>query len=137
MRFWIYLVITIFLSSCNGQNINTLKHKKLKFKDLPLEIVNCIKNPNAFYEEGNKMLIELPKGKSPKYKVENVKTWTGPWVSHIKLINIDTNFHYKIDQGVPYPYFIFGNKLYIPDRYNIFTTVDDLDKVEFTCYELK
>jgi hypothetical protein len=137
MRNWIFLVIVILFSSCNGQNISTLKHEKVKFKDLPFEIINCIKNPNDFQEERNNMLIELPKGTNPEYRVENVKTWTGPWVSYVKLIDIKTNVYYKIDQGVPNPYFIFENKLYIADRYGIFTSVKDYPTLEFTCYTLK
>lgn len=137
MKYWNFLIIVMFFSSCNGQNINTLKHEKVKFKDLPIEIVKCIKNPNDFQEERNNMLIELPKGKNVDYKVENVKTWIGPWVSYVKLIDIKNNTSYKIDRGVPSPYIVFENKLYVPDRYNIFTTVDDLNSIEFTRYELK
>ncbi|TKG90698.1 hypothetical protein EYV94_22800 [Puteibacter caeruleilacunae] len=137
MRYWYFLVIVILFCSCNRQNISTLKHEKLRFKDLPSEIINCIRNPNDFQEERNNMLIELPKGANPEYKVENVKTWTGPWVSYVKLVDIRTNVYYKIDQGVPNPYFIFKNKLYIPDRYNIFTTVEDYSTLEFTCYTLR
>jgi hypothetical protein len=137
MRYLNFLIIVILFSSCNGQNISTLRHEKLKFKDLPFEIINCIKNPNDFQEERNNMVIELPKSAKPKYKVETVETWIGPWVSYVKLIDIKTNVYYKINQGVPDPYFIFENKLYIPDRYNIFTTMDDLNKMEFTCYFLK
>ncbi|NJY64325.1 hypothetical protein HC174_16425 [Salinimicrobium sp. CDJ15-81-2] len=114
-----------------------MKHEKVKFNDLPVEIVNCIKNPNDFQEERNNMLIELPKGKNVEYKVENVKTWIGPWVSYVKLINLHNNTFYKIDQEVPNPYILFENRLYVPDRYNIFTTVDDLNELEFIRYELK
>ena len=137
MKYWKLLIIVIFFSSCKGQNISTLKHEKVKFKDLPIEIVRCIKNPNDFQEERNNMVIELPKGKDPEYKVENVKTWIGPWVSYVKLINIKKDIYYKIDREVPYPYIVFENKLYVPDRYNIFTTVNDLESLKFTRYELK
>ncbi len=136
MRYWKFLIFAILLSGCNGQNISTLKHEKVKFKDLPFEIINCIKNPNDFQEERSNMLIELPKGSNSGYKVENVETWIGPWVSYVKLIDVKTNAYYKIDTGVPSPYFIFENKLYVPDRYSIFTT-KDYSAVEFTCYTLK
>lgn len=137
MKYWNFLIIVILFSSCNRQNINTLKSEKVKYKDLPIEIVKCIKNPNDFQEERNSMLIELPKGRDADYKVENVKTLIGPWVSYVKLINIKKDIYYKIDQEVPSPYIVFENKLYVPDRYNIFTTVDDLESLEFTRYELK
>lgn len=136
MRYWYILVIVLLFSRCSVQNVSTLKHEKVKFKDLPLEIINCIKNPNDFQEERNSILIELPKGRDPEYKVENVKTWIGPWVAYVKLIDIKTDVSYKIDQGVPNPYFVFENKLYIADRFGIFTSVKDLSKLEYTCYTL-
>lgn len=137
MKYCNFLIIVMIFSSCSNRNINTLKSEKVNFKDLPVEIIKCIKNPNDFQEERNNMLIELPKGKNIEYKVENVKTWIGPWVSYVKLIDVEKNISYKINHGVPSPYIVFENKLYIPDRYNIFTTVDDLNSLEFTRYELK
>ncbi len=133
MRYWIFLTIIIIFSNCN--NISTLKHEKVKFKDLPFNIRNCITNSYNLHDKKNKMLIELPKDINPSYKVQIVLI--GPWVSYVKLININTNVYYKIDQTEPYPYFIFGNKLYIPNSYNIFTTVKDYSTLEFTCYTLK
>ncbi|MBW2962116.1 hypothetical protein [Mesonia aestuariivivens] len=136
MRYLYFLIIAI-LFSCNGRNIKTLKNDKVKSENLPIEILKCIKNPNKFQEERNNMLIELPKNKNVNYKVENVKTWIGPWVAYVKLTNIKNGTCYKIDQGVPSPYIIFENKLYIPNKYNIFTTEDDLNSLEFTRYDLK
>lgn len=137
MRYWNFLIIVMLFSSCNGQNINTLKSEKVKFKDLPTEVIHYLKNPTEAQDDIQTMLLELPKGKEPNYRLETVKTWIGPWVAYEKLINIKKDIYYKIDQGVPSPYIIFDNKLYVPDRYNIFTTVDDLNSLEFNRYELK
>lgn len=137
MNYWNFLIIVILFSSCNGQNINTLKSEKVEFRDLPVEIIHYLKNPEYYHDDIQYSLIELPKGKGNNYSLETVKTWIGPWVSHKKLINIKKDIYFKIDQGVPRPYIVFENKLYVPDRYNIFTTVDDLDSLEFTQYELK
>lgn len=137
MKYWNFLIIIILFSSCNGQNINTLKSEKVKFKDLPVEITQYLKNPTEAENDIPTMLLELPEGKKKNYRLETVKTRIGPWVAYEKLINIQKDIYYKIDQGVPSPYIVFENKLYIPDRYNIFTTVDDLNSLEFTRYELK
>lgn len=137
MKYWTLLIIVMLFSSCNNRNINTLKSEKVKFKDLPVEITHYLRNPDDYHDDILYMLIELPKGEEDNYRIETVKTWTGPWESHKKLIDIKNGISYKIDQGVPRPYIVFENKLYIPDRYNIFTTVDDLNSVEFTRYELK
>lgn len=137
MRYWIFLIIIMLFSSCNNRNINTLKSERVKFKDLPVEIIQYLRNPTDVQNDIQTMLLELPKGKQKKYRLETVKTWIGPWVAYEKLINTEKNISYKIDQGIPSPYIIFENKLYVPDRYNIFTTVDDLNSLEFTMYELK
>jgi len=136
MKHWYFLIIIILFSSCNGRNIKTLKSEKVKFKDLPVEITHYLRNPDDYHDDILYMLIELPKGKEMNYKLETVKTWIGPWVAYEKLINVKKNITYKIDQGVPRPYIIFDNKLYVPDRYNIFT-VGDINSLEFTRYDLK
>lgn len=137
MKYWIFLIVVVLFSSCNNRNINTLKHEKLSFKDLPVEIFQYLKNPTEVQDDIQAMILELPKGKNNDYRLETVNTWIGPWVAYEKLININKNITYKIERGVPDPYIIFDNKLYVPDRYNIFTTVDDLNSLEFTRYELK
>jgi len=137
MKYWNFLIIVLLFSSCNGQNIDTLKHEKVKFNDLPVEISEYLKNLSDTQNETETRLLELPKEKEKNYKLETVKTLIGPWVAHSKLINIKKDIYYKINQGVPSPYIIFENKLYIPDRYNILSTVDDLNKVEFTRYDLE
>lgn len=137
MRYCNFLIIILLFSSCNNRNINTLKSEKVKFKDLSTEVTNYLRNPTEVQNDIQTMLLELPKVKENSYRLETVKTWVGPWVAYEKLINTKKNISYKINQGVPSPYIVFENKLYVPDRYNIFTAVDDLELLEFTMYELK
>jgi hypothetical protein len=132
-----FILSIILFSSCNGRNVNTLTNEKVKFQDLPVEIIHYLRNSDDYHEDTLYDLIELPKGKENNYRMESVGTWIGPWESHKELTNIKKDVYYKIDQGVPRPYIVFENKLYVPDRYNIFTTVDDLKELEFTRYELK
>ncbi len=127
------------LGGCNKSSyeLSSLKHYKVDFNVLPKDVIMYLKNPNEYETDFQNMLVELPKNKKSNYSLETVNTFIGPWVSYEKLIDKEKNIFYKIKQGVPDPYIVFENKLYIPDRFNIFTTVDDLNKVEFTCYILK
>lgn len=133
----VFILSIIFLSGCNDRNINSLTNKKVKFNELPVEITSYLKNPTDLQSDIQSMLLELPKGKERNYRLETVKTWIGPWVDHEKLINIKKDISYEIDQGVPSPYIVYEDKLYVPNKYNIFTTVDDLSSLEFTRYDLK
>lgn len=137
MKSWNFLIIVLLFACCNSYSVNSLKHERVKFKDLPIEIILYLRNPTEVQKDIQTMLLELPKDKKKNYKLETVNTWIGPWVSYEKLINIKKNITFRIDQGTPSPYIIFEDKLYVPDRHNIFTTVDDLDSLEFTCYILK
>jgi hypothetical protein len=133
----VLIILILFFRSCNNHNIEKLTNEKVNFNALPFEIKEYLKNPTDLEYETNLMLLELPKGKAPSYRLETVNTWIGPWVDHEKLINIHEDISFEIDQGVPSPYIIYEDKLYIPDRFNIFTTVDDLNSLVFTRYDLK
>jgi len=132
----IILWFTVF-RGCTSQDIGYLSNETVAFKDLPIEIQQYLENPTETRADVNSMILEIPKSKDARYKLETVNTWIGPWVDHSKVIDIRTNQYYEIDQGVPSPYIIFDDKLYIPNTYNIFTTVDDLNKVQFTKYNLE
>lgn len=119
-----------------SHNIDHLEHTVITFKELPSEVQHYLKNPTDAKLAINSMILEIPISNKPHYKLETVNTWTGPWVDHSKIIEIKTNQYFEIDQGVPSPYIIFNNKLYIPNRFNIFTTKGDISKVKFTKYNL-
>lgn len=136
MRCWNSLIIVLLFCSCNGRNINSLKHEIVKFENLPIEVADYLENPEDYHDDILYMLIELPKGVESRYKIEVKKAMVGPWESHKELINTKEDVLYEIDRDVPRPYIVFENKLYIPDRYNIFTTVEDLNSLEFLRYEL-
>ncbi|WP_339756216.1 hypothetical protein [Algoriphagus aquimarinus] len=132
----IILWFTVF-RGCTSRDIGYLSHETVGFKELPVEVQQYLENPTDTRADINSMILEIPKNNEPRYKLETVKTWIGPWVDHSKVIDIQTNKYYEIDRGVPSPYIIFDDKLYIPNTYNIFTTVYDLNKVKFTKYNLE
>jgi hypothetical protein len=127
------------LSGCSKScyELSSLKHYTVNFNDLPEDVIMYLKNPSEYETDFQNMLVELPKNKKVNYSLETVNTLIGTWVLYEKLIDKEKNIYYKIKQGVPDPYIVFEDKLYIPDRFNILTTVDDFSKVEFTCYILK
>lgn len=139
MRCIILILMILSLTGCNKNyySLSELKHEKIKFNDLPKDIQIYLNDPDDYQVDIESMLVELPKNKKTNYSLETINTLIGPWVSYEKLLDKENNLFYKIDQGLPSPYIVFKNKLYIPNMFNIYTTVDDLNKVEFTCYSLK
>ena len=59
MRYWNFLIIVMLFSSCNGQNINTLKSEKVKFKDLPTEVIHYLKNPNDYHDDNTSLKTHI------------------------------------------------------------------------------
>jgi hypothetical protein len=139
MRRIIFILMILSLSGCNKNyyNLKELKHEKIKFNDLPKDIKIYLKNQSDYQLDIQSMLVELPINKKKNYSLETINTLIGPWVSYEKLLDKENNLFYKIDQGTPSPYIVFKNKLYIPKMFNIYTTLDDFNIVEFTCYYLK
>jgi len=120
MKNGIVLIIVLLLSfSCKSfdYKITSLEHKTLKFDELPLDVKKYLSNrPKC---EDYDMLLFVNLADSANYREETEKTLTGPWVDYEKIIDKRKKISYRINQGVPSPYIVFRNKLYIPDRYDI------------------
>lgn len=132
----IILWFTVFRGFIS-RDIGYLNHETVTFNELPVEIQEYLENPTDTRVSVNSMILEIPRNDEPRYKLDTVKTWIGLWIDHSKVIDIQTNKYYEIDQGVPSPYIIYNNILYITNTFNIFTTVDDLNKLKFTKYYLE
>ena len=118
--------------------ITELKQEKIKFSDLPLAVREFLIRPPEFDNENPNSLIVVNSQEADRYVSEVIfNKWVSSWVDYVKLLDTKSKISYRINQGVPDPYIVFDNKLYIADRFNILTTVDDLNQVEFTCYVLK
>ena len=128
-----------FMSCINYDfEISELINEELKFSELPIAIKEYLIHPPEFDNENLSPLITIDSIETERYVVEvNFNKEVSSWVDYTRLIDTQNNTSYRINQGVPDPYIVFDNKLYIPDRFNIFTTVDDMNTVKFTCYTLK
>lgn len=136
MRYLNLFLLVIFLNSCSN-NIGCLRHERVKFNDLPKEVSHYIENHKEYKTEVPNMLVVLPIEKKKYYKFESIKTWTGPWVSHSEITDLKKNITFELDKGVPSPYIIFEDKLYISSRYNFLTIKYNKDSMYFTKYYLE
>jgi hypothetical protein len=125
--------------SCSNYDfkITDLKHDNLKFIDLPVAVKEFLIQPPEFDNENPSPLVLINSKESDRYVLETVNTWIGPWVDYMKLIDTKNKVSYKINQSVPEPFFVYDNKLYIPNRYGIIVVNKNLEEVEFACYILK
>lgn|SRR5690625_1006554 len=139
MRVLMLIVSFFMLTNCNNYDfkLSKLKQEKLNFVNLPQAVKSFILNPPEFDNNNPSSLVFITSSEAERYKLEVVKTKVGSWIDYLKLVDVNNKISYKIEQGTPNPFFIYENKLYIPDKFNILNTVDDVRKVEFTCYILK
>lgn len=139
MRTLIIIVSMFIFNSCSNYDfkITDLKHDNLKFIDLSVAVKEFLIQPPEFDNENPSSLILINSKDSDRYVLETVKTWIGPWVDYMKLIDTKNKVSYRINQGVPSPFFVYENKLYMPNKFNIVVVNKNLEEVEFTCYILK
>jgi hypothetical protein len=139
MKNVVVLIIVLLLSfSCKSYDykITSLEQKNLKYDELPIEVKKYLSNPPDPIGDSYKMLIMVNANDSTNFSLETITTWYGPWVDYEKLKDKQKNKSYRINQGVPSPYIIFKNKLYIPDRFNILGS-KSVFKAIYTEYQLK
>ena len=139
MRNLILIMSMFVFSSCNEYDfeISDLNYEKLMFSDLPLAVKEFLMQPRNLDNENPSSLVLINPKESNRYILEVVNTLVGPWVDYMKLLDAKNEVSYRINQGVPSPFFIYKNKLYIPDRFNIIFVSEKIEEVEFTCYTLK
>lgn len=137
------ICFVIVLTSCSSYdyNVSKLERSEVSFLDLPNEVQSFFNDPSKYkfhskIEEnlGIRQIVCLD---VDNFEVKTIKTIIGPWVSYEKLIDTKNNISYKINYEIPWPYVIYKNKLYLTDKYNIFTTVEDFSKLKWNCYNLK
>lgn len=136
MRNFAIILLAVVFGSCSSYDyrITSLEQKRLKFDELPLEVKKYLSNrPKC---EDYDMLLFVDLADTANYREETIGTLIGPWVDYEKIIDKQKNISYRINQGVPSPYIIFKNKLYIPDRYNILCGESVLE-ARYTEYKLK
>ena len=125
---------------CSNYNyrITDLKHSKVMFDDLPEGVKSFYIDPSKFGNKNASLIKFAYLGKDTEtYQLKTIDTWIGPWVAYNKLIDFRRNISYRIDQGTPIPYVVYQNKLYLTEKFNVFTTAKDYSILEFTCYTLK
>ena len=116
-------------------NIKYLKHRELRFKELPSRVREKISSiPEC--DNSIDMVLFVDDTDSVNYRYETVETIIGPWMLYYRITDSNTGISYRIERGEPTPYVVYSHKLYIPDTYDFFCG-EDYRKVKFTEYELK
>jgi hypothetical protein len=136
----VFILIMVFVfNSCGNYDfqVASLKQIRIKFENLPQRVKNFYVDPSEFGKNNASLIKFACLDELDNYSLETVGTWIGPWVAYYKLIDNSRNVSYRIDQGTPIPYVVYENNLYLTDSFNIFITVKDIKKIEFTRYTLK
>ncbi len=126
----------ITLVGCSyDYNINKLEQEKLEYSRLPLKLQKFMYSIPK-YNPYQKDILIVDSIDVNRYHVEEIKTIVGPWIAFFVLLDDKKENTYRIDRELATPYIIYADKLYIPDRYNIFCE-EDLKNAIYTVYQLK
>lgn len=139
MRNLILIFIVVLFSGCANYDfkLSDLKQERVKFFDLPERVKNFYQNPSEFGEDNASLVNFAYLDKDNSFNLKTIDTWYGPWVDYYKLINETKRLSYRIDQGTPIPIVVYDNKLYLVDKFNLFTNIEDYSTLVITRYELK
>ena len=131
------LIVVFFLVGCIGfdydHRISFMSSKDLRFKELPVDVQNCLLKYASDPDPDIPDLLVVNKADSTRFRYE-VKE-TGPWIDYLKIIDSKKNIVYRIERGTPHPYIIYKDKLYLADEYNFVTLY--LKEATYSEYELK
>lgn len=129
------LMITTLVGCSYDYNINKLEQEKLEYSRLPLKLQKFMYSIPE-YNPYQKDILIVDSIDVNRYHVEEIKTIVGPWIAFFVLLDDKKENTYRIDRELATPYIIYADKLYIPDRYNIFCE-EDFKNAIYTVYQLK
>lgn len=131
-----FILMIITLVGCSyDYNINKLEQEKLEYSRLPLKLQKFMYSIPE-YNPYQKDILIVDSIDVNRYHVEEIKTIVGPWIAFFVLLDDKKENTYRIDRELATPYIIYADKLYIPDRYNIFCE-EDFRNAIYTVYQLK
>ena len=131
-----FILMIITLVGCSyDYNINKLEQEKLEYSRLPLKLQKFMYSIPE-YNPYQKDILIVDSINVNRYHVEEIKTIVGPWIAFFVLLDDKKENTYRIDRELATPYIIYADKLYIPDRYNIFCE-EDFRNAIYTVYQLK
>ena len=140
-KYIFYILVISSIASCSRDlgydyKIKQLQHKDLSYNELPKEVHDYLSLITQCDTSLSDLAFVNP-ADSSRFRFMVVKSiFVDSWIAYYKLIDIDMNIIYRIEQGEPSPYIIYDNKLYIPDRFNTLY-MGDVDQARYTEYELK
>jgi hypothetical protein len=139
MRNLIFILLMYVFSSCNDCNykITELVKARVKFIDLPQRVQNFYQNSSEFGQDNPSLIKFACLDTDSNFTLETIETWYGPWVDYYELIDQAKQLSYRIDQGTPIPFVVYENKLYLVDKFNMFTNLKEYSSLEFSRYDLR
>lgn len=128
-------ILVVCLKTCDTR-LWMLKSKEMKFNELPKEIQVFLKG----HSKNNSWvdLLCVSSADTAFYQTEEVlNPIVSSWVLYSKLKDKKRNKCYHIPRGIPYPYIIYKDKLYISSLYNIMGCSELFLNATYTEYELE
>lgn len=141
MKYFYYLFVILSIVCCSfdyryDYKIKQLQHQDLSYNELPKEVNDYL----SFIAQCDTYIYDLAfvnPADSSRFRFKVIKSvLVDSWIAYYKIIDTDKNLVYRIEQGVPSPYIIFNNKLYVTDKFNVLY-IGDVDQTKYTEYELK
>ena len=141
MKHLLFILLILGITSCSFDNsydykINRLPHKELSYDELPKEVNDYLSlitqcDTDIYY------LAFVNPADSSRFRIKVVESlFVSTWIAYYKLLDTDKNITYRIERGVPSPYIIYDNKLYIPNEFMVLS-IGDVDQIKYKEYELK
>lgn len=136
-----YIVLALIITSCAvdydyDYKIKGLGHKEMAYEELP-QNVRMVFLAASFGKTKKDRLLFVDSKDSSAYNLEEVRTNNGPWIAYFKLTDINKKIKYRIDYSLPFPYIICNNRLYVPNKADIFYSDGKIKQLKYIEYTLK
>jgi len=137
----IFIILIISIASCAKDydydyRIKYFSHQELTYEKLPKR-VKMLYRAVSLGGMDMKNLLFVDSADISTFDFEAIETIAGPWIAYYKLIDNKKQISYRIEYSFPFPYIIYHNKLYVPDKKNLYYCKEEIFEINCMEYTLK
>lgn len=141
MKYLLFIILILSIISCAvdydyDYRIIKLSYQELSYEELPKDVKTLFHAASIGRTKKDRLLFVDSTDISTFY-LKETETISGPWIAYFKLIDNKKQISYRIDYSLPFPYILYQNKLYIPEKAEVFYNKEKIYALRYMEYKLK
>lgn len=141
MKNLLLIILILSITSCAvdydyDYRIIKLPYQDLSYEELPNDVKMLFYAASIGNTKKDRLLF-VDSTDISTFCLKETETISGPWIAYFKLMDNKKQISYRIEYNLPFPYILYHNKIYIPEKAEVFYCKEKIYALRYMEYTLK